>query len=133
MLIALLLASEVVVAAPSGSAPVAARTIVQRQEIANPAMQFRKRRLLRDSRDLVERAQSAGMHFTSPPGESRAVKINAAKDRLKAELDSVSEISEMDSLRLQMALDRLSKAMSTLSNLLEKTSATDDAITNNMK
>ena len=133
MLITLMLASEVAVAAPSGSAPVAARTIVQRQEIASPAVQFRKRRLLRDSRDLVARAQSAGTHFSSSPGDLRAAKINAARDRLKAELDSVSEISEMDSLRLQMALDRLSKAMSTLSNLLEKTSATDDAIINNIK
>ena len=133
MLIALMLVSEVVLAAPAESASVAARTIVQRQEIASPAVQFRKRRLLRDSRDLVARAQSAGAHFTSAPGESRAAKINAARDRLKAELDSVSEISEMDSLRLQMALDRLSKAMSTLSNLLEKASVTDDAITKDMK
>ncbi|GAC1579360.1 MAG: hypothetical protein NVS3B5_12460 [Sphingomicrobium sp.] len=96
-------------------------------------MQFRKRRLLSDGRDLVARVQSTGTHITSAPGESRVAKINGARDRLKAELDSVSEIGEMDSLRLQMSLDRLSKAMSTLSNLLETTSATDDSITNNMK
>ena len=133
MLIALMPASEVAVAAPAGSAPVAERTIVQRQEVASPAVQFRKRRLLRDSRDLVARAQSAGTKFTSAPGGPSAAKIYEARDRLKAELDSVSEIGEIDSLRLQMALDRLSKAMTTLSNLLEKTSATNDAITNNMK
>ncbi|MBK9064698.1 MAG: hypothetical protein IPL89_16120 [Acidobacteria bacterium] len=37
------------------------------------------------------------------------------------------------SLRLQMAMDRLSKMMSTLSNLMKKMSTTQDAIIQNMK
>ena len=52
---------------------------------------------------------------------------------VKNKLDSMSEISEMESLRLQMAMDRMSKLMSTLSNLLKKQSETAAAITQNMK
>jgi hypothetical protein len=47
--------------------------------------------------------------------------------------DSLSEMGEMESLRLQMAMDRLSKMMSTLSNLLKKTSDTSNAIIQNIK
>jgi hypothetical protein len=42
--------------------------------------------------------------------------IDNAKETIKNKLDSLSEIGEMESLRLQMAMDRLSKLMSTLSN-----------------
>ena len=51
----------------------------------------------------------------------------------KSNLDSMSEMGEMESLRLQMAMDRLSKMMSTLSNLMQKMSTTQDAIVQNMK
>ena len=39
----------------------------------------------------------------------------------------------MESLRLQMAMDRLAKLMSTLSNLAKKTSDTAAAIVGNLK
>jgi len=39
----------------------------------------------------------------------------------------------MDQLQLQMAMDRLSKAMSALSNMLKKIGDTQDSITNNIK
>jgi hypothetical protein len=48
-------------------------------------------------------------------------------------IDSLSELSEMDQLRLQMAMDRLSKMMSTLSNILKKMSDTASQITQNLK
>jgi hypothetical protein len=38
-----------------------------------------------------------------------------------------------ESLRLQMAMDRLSKMMSTLSNLMHKAGDTQSAIVQNMK
>jgi hypothetical protein len=44
--------------------------------------------------------------------------IDHLVDTMKNDLDSMSEMGEMESLRLQMAMDRLSKLMSTLSNLL---------------
>jgi Arc/MetJ-type ribon-helix-helix transcriptional regulator len=57
----------------------------------------------------------------------------AIKDNLKNDLDSISEMGEMESLRLQMAMDRMSKMISALSNLLKKISDTAAAITQNMK
>jgi len=47
--------------------------------------------------------------------------------------DSLSEMGEMESLRLQMAMDRLSKMMSTLSNVLQKIEETQAGITQNIK
>jgi LysM repeat protein len=52
---------------------------------------------------------------------------------VKNGLDSMSEMGETESLRLQMAMDRLSKMMSTLSNLLKKMSDTADGITRNLR
>ncbi len=43
-------------------------------------------------------------------------------------LDLLVEMSELDSLRLQMAIERLSKMIETISNLLRKMSATGDAM-----
>lgn len=54
-------------------------------------------------------------------------------EAIKKKLDSLSEMGEMESLRLQMAMDRMSKMMSTLSNLLKKMSDTASAITQNIK
>lgn len=52
---------------------------------------------------------------------------------LRADIDSMSEMGEMESLRLQMAMDRLSKLMSTLSNILKKMSDTSESIVRNLK
>lgn len=56
-----------------------------------------------------------------------------AAETLKSQLDTLSEMGEMESLRLQMAMDRMSKLMSTLSNLLKKASETAGAIVQNIK
>lgn len=54
-------------------------------------------------------------------------------DEIRRDIESLSEMGEMESLRLQMAMDRLNKMMSTLSNLLKKVSETSAAITANLK
>lgn len=51
----------------------------------------------------------------------------------QGDLDSLSEMGETESLRLQMAMDRVSKVMSTLSNILKKISDTAQTITQNLK
>jgi len=56
-----------------------------------------------------------------------------AIDIAKNDLDSMSEMGEVESLRLQMAMDRMSKMMSTLSNLLKKISDTSSQIVQNLK
>jgi hypothetical protein len=62
-----------------------------------------------------------------------AKQLEAETDELLGSLDSLSEMGEMESLRLQMAMDRLSKMMSTLSNLLKKASETSSQIVQNLK
>jgi hypothetical protein len=47
--------------------------------------------------------------------------------------DSLNELGEVESLRLQMAMDRMSKLMETLSNVLSKLSNTQSDIVHNMK
>ena len=54
-------------------------------------------------------------------------------DEIKNKLDSLSELGEMESLRLQMAMDRLSKFMQTLSNLLKKMEDEQSLVTQNIK
>jgi len=55
------------------------------------------------------------------------------RDELRDKLDSVSELGEMESLRLQMIMDRRSKLFETLSNIMKKISSTQEAITQNLK
>jgi ATP-dependent Clp protease ATP-binding subunit ClpB len=59
--------------------------------------------------------------------------LDAAINDTKSDLDSMSEMGEMESLRLQMAMDRMSKLMSTLSNILKKIDDTSGSIANNIK
>jgi hypothetical protein len=59
--------------------------------------------------------------------------LDAMVVKLKGDLDSMSEMGEMESLRLQMLMDRKSKMMSTLSNLLKKIHDTQQSIIQNLK
>lgn len=89
--------------------------------------------------DSLKRA--GGFIATNNPGRISAVAIkpltkadiDTALDQMKNDLDSMSEMGEMESLRLQMAMDRMSKMMSTLSNLLKKIAGTAEQITQNLK
>jgi len=59
--------------------------------------------------------------------------LRALHDELKGKLDSLNQTSEMTSLRLQMLMDRRSKFISTLSNIMKKLATTQDAIVQNLK
>jgi hypothetical protein len=59
--------------------------------------------------------------------------VDGAIVSTKNDIDAMSELGETESLRLQMAMDRMSKMMSTLSNLLKKASETASGITQNLK
>ena len=59
--------------------------------------------------------------------------LHSVAHSFESKLDSLSEMGEMESLRLQMAMDRLSSLMSTISNLLHKLSDTQNAIVQNLK
>lgn len=70
---------------------------------------------------------------TATEAEALAAKLTAGLKEKAPRLDSLSEMGEMESLRLQMAMDRQSKMMSTLSNILKKISDTAQSITQNLK
>jgi hypothetical protein len=59
--------------------------------------------------------------------------LQSLESQLKQQLDSMNELSEMTSLRLQMMMDRRSKFISTLSNIMKKISATQDTLVQNLK
>jgi hypothetical protein len=59
--------------------------------------------------------------------------VKSPLNKLKERLDSLAELGETESLRLQMAMDRLSKMMSMLSNILKKMRETQENIINNLK
>jgi hypothetical protein len=59
--------------------------------------------------------------------------VKAVQSDLKSKLDSMSEMGETESLRLQMVMDRRSKFLEALSNLMKKTSDTSDSVIKNIK
>jgi hypothetical protein len=59
--------------------------------------------------------------------------LRAIRDDLRDRLDSMNEMSEMTSLRLQMAMDRRSKFVETLSNIMKKIDSTQETIVQNLK
>jgi len=59
--------------------------------------------------------------------------IKSLAEKVSRDLDSMNEMSEMNSLRLQIAMDRLSKMQSSLSNILKKIDSTQNQIVQNLK
>ena len=85
---------------------------------------------------IIQPVRATGQDSIKTVRVTRAVsqaEINTTKDKIRSDLDSMSEMGEMESLRLQMAMDRMSKMMSTLSNLLKKISDTANSIIQNLK
>ena len=92
-----------------------------------------KRQMISDAHALLDRAEAAKAGYIPRPGSPSKAELDAQVDKMKSDLDSMSEMGETESLRLQMAMDRMSKMMSTLSNMLKKMSDTQGSITNNIK
>ncbi|MBC7657897.1 MAG: hypothetical protein H7147_12110 [Frankiaceae bacterium] len=104
----------------------------------------------REQRDAVSaqaRAEFAGRQSVpscaEPPCQPRLVLVKPRPElaivgkpiehQPQAEVDSPSDLGDMESMRLQMYLDRRSKLMETLSNLMKKQSDTASTITSNLK
>jgi hypothetical protein len=76
--------------------------------------------------------------LVTPPNLPASLPVNyrdlwPVRLTLQGRLDSMNEMSEMTSMRLQMAMDRRSKFVETLSNMLKKIDKTQEAIIQNMK
>ena len=93
----------------------------------------RKQQMMSQGRTMLARAEAVQAGYVPAAGQPTKAELQNQIDQMKSDLDSMSEMGEMESLRLQMAMDRMSKMMSTLSNLLEKISDTQDAIVQNLK
>ena len=88
---------------------------------ATTAQRRRLRQAIREWRSIRDRRER---------GRADA---EAALEALKAELASLSELGEAESLRLQSMMDRRAKFLETLGNLLKKASQTQDKIVSNLK
>lgn len=102
------------------------------KSVSNQTQVIQKQNNLRN----IQPVRTVALDSTKPVRANTPVtkaEINTTKDKLKNDLDSMSEMGEMESLRLQMAMDRMSKMMSTLSNLLKKISDTAQGIIQNLK
>jgi hypothetical protein len=76
------------------------------------------------------RAVATDLH----PGPVRTEgQLRAIRDDLRDRLDSTSEVSELTSLRVQMAMDRRSKFVQALSNIMKKIDSTQETIVQNLK
>lgn len=84
-------------------------------------------------RAALEQSAERGLDLSSVSSVLSALTTKAVLDQIKNDLDSMNDISEMDSLTLQMWMDRLSKLISTLSNVLKKISETESQIVQNLK
>ncbi len=115
------------------AAPVQPAVAVAHSNLAAVPLQTRRQRMDVDGRRLLDRAQKLRATYRPAPGQPTTAELDAAIDQMKSDLDSMSEMGETESLRLQMAMDRMSKLMSTLSNLLKKAGDTDQSIIQNMK
>ena len=108
------------------------RAILEQMQLVNEKKQ-KLRKLLEKSRETGSREYDLEATFQLVATLYAKQLEEDAVDTLKGDLDSMSEMGEMESLRLQMAMDRLSKMMSTLSNLLKKISDTSSQIVQNLK
>ncbi len=70
---------------------------------------------------------------TIQEGQTVQGALDDSASALKSAVDALGELSEEDMLRLQMTMDRESKLIETLSNILKKISDTADSITQNLK
>jgi len=85
------------------------------------------------ARETAVAMREARVGFNPPEKIDDLAQLRAVNVELKAKLDSMNEMSEMTSLRLQMMMDRRSKFIETLSNIMKKISATQDTLVQNLK
>lgn len=87
---------------------------------------------LEEINDAKARLSGENPGYQLPVAPTKA-DLDAMLELLKKQEDEMSGTGEMESLRLQMAMDRMSKMMSVLNNLLKKQSETASGIIQNLK
>ena len=126
----------------------AALSVTAKLKVRNAVPAFAEKAKTLETTDRIAAAATAALRMSFPMATAAQLNVlsfylvglviaagglSVSADEIKSNLDSMSEMGEMESLRLQMAMDRLSKMMSTLSNILKKISDTSSQITQNLK
>jgi hypothetical protein len=70
---------------------------------------------------------------SSKPSTITPAQLKSIQQNLQSQLDAMNEMSEMTSMRLQMGMDRRSKFVEALSNVMKKIDSTQETIVQNMK
>jgi oligoendopeptidase F len=84
--------------------------------------------------DLVQEIKvDVSDNLKSSERQIEAIEAFEKANNLADKLDAMNEMSEMTSLRLQMMMDRRSRFISTLSNIMKKISTTQETIVQNLK
>jgi hypothetical protein len=136
----LLLSSAWADRAPARPKATAASVTVKRDGFAKVAGELRKLAATAPPKLTAEQLKAydgavAEMRKLADDADGVAKKLAAGLSgkASQKELDSMSEMGETESLRLRQAMDRLSKLLSTISNLLKKSSDTMQTLTQNLK
>jgi hypothetical protein len=77
--------------------------------------------------------KSPRMPLIQAPSHPTFGDLKPIQDGLKSQVDSMNEMSEITSLRLQMTMDRRAKFMEALSNIMKKMNSTSDSLVQNLK
>jgi len=72
---------------------------------------------------------------TNPTVNSKvsATEIKSVQEKMRAKIESLNEITQIKSMRLQQMMERRTKSIETLSNIMKKISETEDSIVKNLK
>lgn len=87
--------------------------------------------LIEDISAVRDDAQQANAELQNVLQEQQQLRGRISE--LRGTLDGMNKMSEMTSLRLEMTIDRRSKFIETLSNLMKKTATTADELAQNIK
>ena len=83
------------------------------------------------SRESISMTKREGLATVEPKPTPQA-RLGAIA-ATKGDLDSMNEMSEMTSLRMQTMMDRRAKVIAALSNIMKKISTTQDTLVQNLK
>lgn len=86
-----------------------------------------------EGRALVARAEAVNAGYVPGAGGPSKAELQASIDQMKAELDSMSDLTQERQMRLQMHMEPYQKAFSMLSNIMKKVSDTQNNIVQNIK
>jgi hypothetical protein len=87
------------------------------------------------SADAAAQTVTAGLGSVGPitPSQTSLLQFVAIQEALQAQLDSMNKSTEMTAMRLQMAMDRRSKFVEALSNIMKKIDSEQESIVQNLK